>query len=160
MTKGLTLVRNCWVGSWRWTVVGAAYLLGLLVIGNLVFGASTLFVQRPSGAARTGAYSSGLPVAAAVNPDTIGKAISEAGGGPPTIGLPLPEALPAVAAAPAKPDKPKKTAVALVSKRMIAKTTPTYKAMVKTATSPNLTLLLALIQSYLRSQPTARPDKD
>ena len=154
--KGLAVVRDASAGQWRWVGVGAGYLLGVVVIGYFAFGTSSLFVQGPGGPVRTGTYNARLPIAAPVNPDTIARSITEGRGGPPTIGLPLPEPRPAVAAAPNKP----RTAVVLVSKRMIAKTTPAYKAMVKTATNPNWTLLLSLIQSYLRNQPKARPHED
>ena len=106
-------------GRWGLVVIGAAYLTGLILVANVAFGTSTFFNRHANAPARTGGYDSRIPMVAAVNPDTIAKSITEATGGSPTIGLPLPlpaEAPPVVAAA-----QP-------LSVRMTAKTTPTYTA--------------------------------
>src|SRR5205823_5948495 len=77
-------------GRWGLVVMGAAYLIGLILVANAAFGTSTFFNRQANAPARTGGYDTRIPMVAAVNPDTIAKSITEATGGSPTIGLPLP----------------------------------------------------------------------
>ena len=80
--------------AFRWTLVPIAlsYVAGLLLVANLAFGASTFFGQGVSTPpARTGSYDSRLPAVAPVDGQQVARAITEASGGPPTIGLPLPD---------------------------------------------------------------------
>jgi hypothetical protein len=142
--------RSLSISQWRLAVVVAGYLLGLALMANLAFGTSTFFGKQGTGPARTGAYDTRLPVVGIVDPMTIGKAITEAAGGPPTIGMPLPAPQPQpVAAKPAQP-----VAVA----RITAKTTPTYTATKAVATNPYASLL-ALIPTNLTFPGRARPHR-
>jgi hypothetical protein len=80
--------------AFRWTLVPIAlsYVAGLLLVANLVFGASTFFGQGVSTPpARTGSYDSRRPAVAPVEDKQVARAITEVSGGSPTIGLPLPD---------------------------------------------------------------------
>jgi hypothetical protein len=88
-----SVTRRLAVPGWRLVAVAACYVFATLVIANVAFG-MTAFFTRGAGAApaRTGAYNTAQapPNVAPVDPGKIGKAITEATGGAPTIGLPLP----------------------------------------------------------------------
>jgi len=130
-------------------VIGAAYLTGLILVANVAFGTSTFFNRHANAPARTGGYDTRIPMVAAVNPDTIAKSITEATGGSPTIGLPLPEQALVV---------PKVAATQPTLKRITAKTTPTYTAATRVATFTWMDLL-SVIPTNLRYPPRAHPQR-
>ena len=135
---------------WRLLFVAACYITGLVLVCNFVFGAGTFVNRHDTGPARTGGYDSRIPMVAAVDPDAIAGAITEATGGPPTIGLPSPVAQPSV------PSVPSTQPVAVL--RITAKTTPTYTAATKVATF-SLADLVALIPTNLAFPPRAKPHR-
>ena len=136
-------------GRWGLVVIGAVYLIGLILVANVAFGTSTFFNRHANAPARTGGYDTRIPMVAAVNPDTIAKSITEATGGSPTIGLPLPAQAPVV---------PQVAATQPLSVRITATTTPTYTAATRVATF-SWTDLLSVIPTNLRYPPRAHPQR-
>ncbi|TMC67535.1 MAG: hypothetical protein E6J13_16435 [Chloroflexi bacterium] len=135
------------LGGWRLIVAAGAYLLGLVLVANLAFGTGTLSGRGASVPARTGGYDSRLPLVSPVDPATVGKAIIEAAGGPPTIGMPQPE-------------PPTVANVTTTQPVAITPTTaPTYTAVTRTSTTANWSSLLSLIPSDLRFPPRASPHR-
>ena len=130
--------------AFRWTLVPIAlsYVAGLLLVANLAFGASTFFGQGVSTPpARTGSYDSRLPAVAPVDGQQVARAITEASGGPPTIGLPL------------RDDSSPTPAITAVASTQYGApvtftTTPTYKATMQVSTIP-IASLHALIPTHL-----------
>jgi hypothetical protein len=133
--------------AFRWTLVPIAlsYVVGLLFVANLAFGVSIFFAQGVSAPpASTGMYDSRLPVVAPVDGKQVAQAITEASGGPPTIGLPLPD-----------DSSPTPTQdVAPIS----STTTPTYKATTQVSTM-SIASLLAMIPTNLSYPPRAKPQR-
>ena len=146
MTSRLSIVR------WRLVAIGACYMLALVVMTNMFFGTVVFFGGRGStNPARTGAYGTRLPLVAPVDPHTIARSITEATGGPPTIGMPLPADQPV-----ASTTKPRSSSSGLAISRA---TTPTYTAATKTAGTNNYANLLSLIPTYLTFPPKASPHR-
>ncbi len=142
------LVRRLSFGRWGLVVIGAAYLIGLIIVANVAFGTSTFFNRHATAPARTGGYDTQIPMVAAVNPDTIAKSITEATGGAPTIGLPLPaQALVVPNAASTQPTLTGITAT----------TTPTYTATKRVGTFSWKDVLS--IPTNLRYPPRAHPHR-
>lgn len=94
VTLRLSIVR------WRLVAIGACYVLALVAITNMFFGTVVFFgVRGSTNPARTAAYDTRLPLVPPVDPVRIAAAVTEATGGPPTIGLPLPATVAPVTAA-------------------------------------------------------------
>lgn len=84
---------------------GLGYALALLLVGQLAFSSGFLAgLGLPANFGRTGTYDSRLSQVAAVDPDQMARAVSEASGGPPTIAAPPPP--PVVISAPAEDPTP------------------------------------------------------
>jgi hypothetical protein len=121
----------------RLVIVAMCYVVALAVIANFAFGASMSFGRGAStGPARTGSYGGRLPMVTPVDGHQIALAITEATGGAPTIGLQLPPDEPATTTA--------TTTTAAVATTGVT-TSPTYKAVAATSTTPNWYNLLSLI---------------
>ena len=144
---------------WPYAPVAVMYVMTLALVANLAFGAAFLthgaFVRPP----QTAMYGTGLTTAAPVDVQQISKAISEANGGPPTIGQPLPApVIPlALQTAPSKATTP-------VTHLPPASVTHLPRAALKpiAAAGPrpkmstlSIATLLALFQAYLASHPQA-----
>ena len=83
------------VGAWRTAGGAAVYVLALLTVANAVFlaGLTTAGGMGVS-LARTGSYRDlHVPAVAAVDPNQMAQAVSEAGGGPATIARRAPDEL-------------------------------------------------------------------
>ena len=122
--------------AFRWTLVPIAlsYVAGLLLVANLAFGASPFFGQGVSTPpARTGSYDSRLPAVAPVDGQQVARAITEASGGPPTIGLPL---------------RDDSSPTPAITAPVTFTTTPTYKATMQVSTIP-IASLHALVPTHL-----------
>jgi hypothetical protein len=131
--------------------VALAYAAVVVVIANVAFGMADIFTPGEVSPARTGLYDSRIPIVSPVDPGTIAKAITEATGGEPTIGLPLPVTVVAINRKVAAP------AVAAAAPITPA-TTPTYTAVTRVQTL-TLTSLLSLIPTNLRFPPRAKPHR-
>jgi hypothetical protein len=138
---------------WRPAAVAAGYVLALAMVANLAFGASGFFARGASTApARTGGYAGRLPVVTPLDGQRIALAITEASGGPPTIGVPLPvDQPPSTTTTTASAPKPAGT--------ITVTSTPTYTAVTKTSTTPYWYSLLSLIPTNLKFPPRASPHR-
>jgi hypothetical protein len=133
--------------------LAACYVLALAIVAIIAFGESMFFARGTSaGPARTGAYGGRIPMVAPVDGQEIALAITEATGGPPTIGMQLPPDRPATAA----------TTTTITTKPVASisvMTTPTYTAVTRTSTRANWYSLLSLIPSNLRFPPRSSPHR-
>ncbi len=137
--------------AFQWTLVpmALAYVAGLVIVANLAFGMSIFFGQGASSPpARTSVYGSRQPIVAPVDGKQVANAITEANGGPPTIGLPLPD------------DSSLTQAITTVASiqpiaPISSTTTPTYKGATQVNTISTASLW-ALIPTNLSFPPRAK----
>ncbi len=137
-------------GPWGLLFVAACYVTALLLVSNFAFGAGTFINRHDTGSARTGGYDSRIPMVAAVDPDSMAGAVTEATGGPPTIGLPLPVTQPSVSTGPSTQP--------IAAPRITATTTPTYTAATQ-VTAISWASLVALIPTNLNFPRPAKPHR-
>jgi hypothetical protein len=127
---------------WPYAPVAVMYVVALALVANFAFGAEFLATGPLERPARTSQYGNGLTSAAPIDLRQIAQAISEANGGPPTIGQARP-----VVTLPATPLSTPASAPAR-SVSISPTTTPTYEAATTVSTLPYASLL-ALIPTNL-----------
>ena len=135
---------------WPFAPVAVVYVVGLTLVANFAFGAAFTMSGPFGHPPRTTMYRNALTVTAPVDVQQIAQSVTEANGGPPTIGQPRPAetsaAAPPIAQAAAAPV----THLPSAALKPIAPTGPRPKV----STLPIATLL-TLFQAYLASHPQA-----
>lgn len=141
---------------WAFVPIAAGYMLALALVANFAFGAEFFGAGQYARIAGAGTYGSTLTSAAPVDVQQIAKDISEAGGGPPTIGQPLSaKPKPAAVAAPATvPSSATTVTLRGTAVAVSPTTTPTYKAAT-TVSNLSIASLLAMIPTNLTFPPQA-----